>query len=250
MTTDIDPTPSTPDNLIPPDELEFRRRVLSATEQLADLGKDMMERVRELRELDVPAADWVPLVLQHAPPMVQTLYDRYGGFLTGAFDGFFDAVGAGAKTGTEGIVAAMGGALRRDHRSAVAQVAQELNASGAMVQMPDDVGADELHSFEGLRMKRLIDRLFAQAPKLTDASGKPDPTQAPALECHVMLKAGGAVVGSLSVTPEGMLRMLSPNQAKGGKPVMIEHFFDYEQVADIAVFREISATAGSGIITS
>jgi len=43
--------------------------------------------------------------------------------------------------------------------------------------------------------------------------------------------------------------MLCPNQIDR-KPVMVEHFFDYEQISDIAVIREVKTEMGSRIVTS
>jgi hypothetical protein len=112
-------------------------------------------------------------------------------------------------------------------------------------------GTDYTYSWETLRMRAVITRLFAEAPKLTGPDGTPDPKQSPALECTVVLKGGFQLMGALSLTPEGTLRMLCPNEmGRPPRPVMVEHFFDYEQVADIALIREVKASGGSGIITS
>jgi hypothetical protein len=91
------------------------------------------------------------------------------------------------------------------------------------------------------RMKATIDRLFAEAPKLADASGKPRNDQAPALECQLTLKAGLTLAGSLSTTPEGGLRLLSMNVNRETKePVAIETFFDFSDVACISVARKVT----------
>jgi hypothetical protein len=260
--TDTDvPDLQDPQNVIPPTELERRRRVLACIEDLADLSSDIADRIRELRDMGVPAADWMQLLASHAPEVVQSLYQQYGSFVAGAVDGFLDARAAGAKTGMEGMMAAFASSIMRKASapSPIADVAAELAASGAKVTIgapppsgyehPPDLTSDGYYTDQTLRIKRVLDRLFAEAPKLTDASGSPDPTQAPALECHVMLRSGGAIQGALSVTPEGTLRMLCPNQI-GKRPVMVEHFFDYEQIADIALFREVKAGEGPRIITS
>lgn len=230
-----------PNNVIPPNEMEHRRRVIQCISELGDLSKSVADRVRELREMGVPMTDWVPVLVEHGSPVIQGLYHRYGTFVTSALDGLMDAKAAGAKNGVESMLAAILGSASRAGKSPLDNTPEE----------PDDVdtgAAPHCFGFEAVRMKRVIDRLFSDAPKMTDGAGKPDPTQAPALQCHVMLKAGGSIQGALSVTPEGTLRMMAPNQI-GQKPVMVEHFFDYEQVADIAIFREVK-TEGSRIVTS
>lgn len=90
------------------------------------------------------------------------------------------------------------------------------------------------------RIRDTINRLFQEAPKLEDANGKPRGDQAPAIECQIVLKAGMALQGALSVTPEHTLRMLSLNQTQTGEPVMIEHFFDYDQVSAISIPRKVT----------
>lgn len=96
-------------------------------------------------------------------------------------------------------------------------------------------------------MRYVIARLFAEAPKLTDEDGSPRADQAPALECHVVLTSGQQMQGALSTTPEGTLRMMTPNQQIDprtrqpmGLPVMVESFFDYDQVSCIAVVRPVT----------
>lgn len=236
---------SDPDNVVPPNELDRRRRVMACIEELGDLHRDYADRVRELRELGVPATDWLQLLSTHFPEYVQVLYQKYGSLLAGMVDGFLDARAANAKTGVDGLVAAFAGSATRSlSRSTITDYAGA-NAPVAA----HEVALDVCLSFEGMRMQKLVERLFAEAPKMTDGAGNPDPTQAPALQCHVMLKAGGSMQGALSVTPEGTLRMLAMNKVDN-RPVMVEHFFDYEQIADVAIFREVKATEGSRIVTS
>lgn len=238
-------TPSSADNanVIPPTEMDRRRRVLACVEDMADLCKDVFDRASELHVLGVPAADWMNLVAAHGPVSVQQLVGQYGGFFTGFVDGFFDARAAGATTSGEGVMAALAGMATRSVKGPDQVRPERADAKAG------DVSGEEFFSWETMRMKKVLERLFAEAPKMTDGSGKSDATQAPALECHVVLKGGAALHGALSVTPEGTLRLLAPNQV-GQKPVMVEHFFDYEQVADVAVFREVKASEGSRIITS
>jgi hypothetical protein len=253
MSTDTHQPP--PDNVVPPTEIDRRRRVLACTEDLADLIKDAIERTLELHDLGVSARDWVPMVASHGPRAVGALIDQYGGFLYGFIDGFIDARLADAKTGSEGMVAAMVGAVKRsfDAPSDLVQSRPEQIAQLPIAQLPDDIARNCL-GLEASRIRNVLKRLFAEAPKLTGKDGQPVDDQAPALECHVMLKAGGQFSGALSVTPEGTLRLLAMNeiQQRGGpsKAVMVEHFFDYEQIADVALMREVKATEGSRIVTS
>lgn len=90
-------------------------------------------------------------------------------------------------------------------------------------------------------IKKTIDRLLAEAPVLTDASGRVVPGQAPAIECMVMFSGGVPPVrGALSKTPEGNLRMLSPGM-DGERQMMAELFFDYAAVAVIVITRVMAA---------
>lgn len=87
-----------------------------------------------------------------------------------------------------------------------------------------------------------IQRLFKENP-----SALPD--QAPAIECGVMLRGVPiTLLGALSETPEGGLRLLSPDPRQErplpGAPVkMIEQFFDYEDVLVVAVQRNVTVEA-------
>lgn len=105
----------------------------------------------------------------------------------------------------------------------------------------------------GEPMKQLIGRLFEEAPKMTDASGKAMPGQSPAMPDVILtLKCGQQLSGALSTTPEGTLRMMTPNEIQtqhGNKKVMVEQFFDYADVAMIAVLREHPQIATSRIIS-
>jgi len=103
-------------------------------------------------------------------------------------------------------------------------------------------------NYVGKAMYRLIDRLFRdEAPALTDAAGALVPNQTPAIECMVLFQSGGAIRGSLSRTPEGMLRMLSPGQ-EGNQQVLVEQFFDYDAIAAVSLIRRINATPGRIIV--
>ncbi len=103
-------------------------------------------------------------------------------------------------------------------------------------------------------MQRLVARLFAEAPKLLDDKMEPRPDQAPALECNVTLTCGREIAGSLSMTPEGTFRMMSPAQAPddhplAGKLIMLEAFFTIEEISAVTLIRDLTVEkAGSLII--
>ena len=86
-----------------------------------------------------------------------------------------------------------------------------------------------------VKMKKLIRRLFAEAPRMEDAPHN----QAPAVECQIVLKSGYSCIGALSTTPEGLLRFMAiardPSDQK--KVIAAEHFFDYEDLQTIIVPR-------------
>lgn len=97
----------------------------------------------------------------------------------------------------------------------------------------------ETHTIHLDPMRVTIHRLLDEAPR-------PIPDQAPAVECAVMLRGGGAPIrGVLSETREGMLRMLCPYLDQRGQPVMpaslVEHFFLYSDVMVVAVIRTVTA---------
>ncbi len=88
-----------------------------------------------------------------------------------------------------------------------------------------------------------IQRLFKENPS-------PLPDQAPAIECGVMLRGLPVTLeGSLSETPEGGLRLLTPDPRqerpiKPGTPVkMIEQFFDYKDVMVVGIRRQVTLDA-------
>ena len=91
-------------------------------------------------------------------------------------------------------------------------------------------------------MRRTIERLFKEAPPLTDAEGVLKGPQAPAMKCAIMFRSGAQVEGVLSTTPEGGLRIAVPNKMKTGRgevPVIVEQFFDYGDVTAIARVCEL-----------
>lgn len=106
-------------------------------------------------------------------------------------------------------------------------------------------------------MELVLARLFAEAPKLEDASGNSVAGQAPALQCHIVLRPGVTLQGVLSQTPEGMLRMLTPTQIpdptggrNGARTVLAEQFFHVSDVVAVAIERPVTASPGSRIHTT
>lgn len=123
--------------------------------------------------------------------------------------------------------------------SVIASASSGINQVG--VAIPNDVeGAYTIHERP---MTATIKRLLAEAPA-------PLPNQAPAVECGVMFPGGAQFMGSLSETPEGGLRMLSPaqQQTQRGVVQMVEQFFDHADVMVIALKREVKLESASGII--
>jgi len=86
------------------------------------------------------------------------------------------------------------------------------------------------------------------------ASTSPIPDQAPAIECAVVLRGmSSTIVGALSETPEGGLRLLSPIVDDGSYPrrgeiPMVEQFFDYGDVLVFAVRRSVKIDASQSPI--
>ncbi len=92
-------------------------------------------------------------------------------------------------------------------------------------------------------MTIVIDRLFNEAPKMKNPDGSVDKTQKPALECHVLLRGcPEPLYGSLSLSPEGAMKMLCPATVDN-KPRLLEHHFEVDDILDIMVVREVKAEA-------
>ncbi len=92
----------------------------------------------------------------------------------------------------------------------------------------------------------VINRLLAES---STTSTSPLPPQAPAVECVVMLRGTGHPIrGVLSRTPEGFLRMMSPEQDEQRRPFFVEQFFDDADVVAIALRRDITATESRVIV--
>ena len=102
----------------------------------------------------------------------------------------------------------------------------------------------------------IIKMLLDEAPKLQNRDGSPDATQAAAVMCHVVLRGQmQPLFGSLSLHPLGVLRMLTPSKVQHPgeqtpRDILLEQFFDVDDVQSVMVEREVKATPGSRIITS
>lgn len=88
-------------------------------------------------------------------------------------------------------------------------------------------------------MKTLINRLLQEATSLESSIPATIRDASLFLECQVVLKGGYAMAGVLTTTPEDTLRLLAPGKKAGGGEVMIDHYFDYDDVLTIAIGREI-----------
>jgi hypothetical protein len=102
-------------------------------------------------------------------------------------------------------------------------------------------------------MRETVERLFAEAPKLTNTDGSPQDGQAPAMECMVMMRSGAVISGVMSVTKDGALRMLTQGtrNSNGSRqvPILVEQFFDFSDVMMVAVERQVTASPLSTLIT-
>lgn len=230
------------------DDIAKRRRVLQLTEELADLMGDVGERVRELKaDLYVATNDIVDLTFESLPPKVR---DAIHGVPFAANIDLLYMMLTGPKVAD---VAGRGSALEEwihEHGAGMPEMGDVLSSLGdaarSMASNPN------LHR---PKMEVLIERLFAEAPKLEGSDGKPVEGQAPALQCHIMLRPGHTLQGALSITKEGMLRMLTPTeipdpQTRRTKTVLAEQFFDYDDVVAIVLERDVKMSTGSRIHTS
>lgn len=109
------------------------------------------------------------------------------------------------------------------------------------------------------KMHEVIDRLLAAAPKLEPGPGQPPDPQTPAMQAQVVLRNGYQVMGALSTTPEGALRLLTVAQGQDpsnptARPVAItaEHFFDYDDVVAVILVAKLEQSSirpvGGGLI--
>lgn len=115
----------------------------------------------------------------------------------------------------------------------------------------DQFPADAYHLDGDSAMKRVIGRLFKEAPKLEDAKGKLVPGQAPAMECSIALTGGMQLAGILSTTPEGALRMAFPSTNPDTRErVLAISYFDAENVIAVSVASELPRFTGASKIVT
>jgi hypothetical protein len=124
----------------------------------------------------------------------------------------------------------------------VCESVEEMLGHLAIIDWPTPDTAEQ-SAGQPAAIRATIQRLFRENPS-------PLPAQAPAIECGVMLRGVPVtLMGSLSETPEGGLRLLSPDPSqerpiRPGTPMkMVEQFFDYEDVMVVAVRRQVTMDA-------
>lgn len=97
-------------------------------------------------------------------------------------------------------------------------------------------------------MRKLIDRLFSEAPKLENPDGTAVQGQAPALpEVAVHLASGHEMQGVLSMTPEGVFKMMSI-ASQGHHRIMLEQFFGIEDIDCVGLVRRAEPAQASLIV--
>lgn len=273
-----DTTVDAPGSTTPPDELGHRRRVAALGEDIADLLKDLVDRGKEYRELGVPAREWLQEVGKNlsAKPArilgwlsdyVAPVIDIGIGFLDGRNldEAMVDAFHAGASLGgpqAQPTVSIDPSRMSLSKAREFARIVvdgsppldpdpQWLDPTQALVNLAqcflgyDAELLDNAETPQTIRMRKVIDRLFADAPT-KNAAGE---DQRPAIEAHVILRGMTApLLGILSTTPEGVLHLGTPTQHNGAT-VLIEQFFDYSDVVAVTVFRDVKVTAAPRIIT-
>jgi hypothetical protein len=226
--------------MITEDELTKKRRVAALTTELADAVASATRAIGALRqECDLSSRTIIRQTLQGLrtvfPREMETLHN-------------------------ESMIDAMSGLM--ELLEVVLQADADDNAVGRRV-----IGmmeGDPMFAGVVAKMESAIDRFGTSVPagasppkppcwatiqRLFKENPSPLPDQAPAIECGVMLRGVPVtLLGSLSETREGGLRLLSPDptqeRPRPGMPVkMIEQFFDYEDVMVVAVRRAVTMEA-------
>jgi hypothetical protein len=260
------------DNVIPETEMARRRRVFQLVDDLGELCRIASDRITELDDLEVPGRDWVAMVVERSDNEIakQMLGN---GLLQLGLGGFAEVMVAHRRDGKDKALAKLVSLTKTlglpddlvqkiFSGDASDEELLEGGVKHSMSQRPRDIVtipggidcdstpymvANMVDTFAAARMKLVIDRLLAEAPKLETPGKGPDADQVPAVQAHVVTRAGAAMFGALSKTPEGGLRLMAPNKANG-KDVLVEHFFDYGDVVEVAIMREM--TASSHIVSS
>lgn len=243
----------TPNNVVPPEEIARRRRVNQITDDITAMLKGLRHHAAEYELLGVATREWIPMLIDDNSRVADIYYGS--AVLQRSVPLLVDVILAIAdgKSPSEAMtdeLAKIGSTARRDDDDDddgdeggfdLTTLLPLLFAVFSRQQPNSEASADRL------RMLTMLEQLFAAAPKLRNADGVVDDTQAPAVEATVVLRCGASMQGALSMTPQGGLRMLSPNQ-QNGKPVLVEHFFVLSEVSDIAIIRPM--TMSSSIIRS
>jgi hypothetical protein len=92
-------------------------------------------------------------------------------------------------------------------------------------------------------MRDVVSRLFDEASKERGNAPGEDADQAPSMEATVVLRGlQQPLSGSLSTTPEGGLRLMTPIPDKSGNIIigMAEQFFDVADLVAVMLQRKVT----------
>jgi hypothetical protein len=130
------------------------------------------------------------------------------------------------------------------------QLVPAMRASGENLSDEAREFFSDLAGVSGLSPQAQMRPVEASLRRALAEATSPLPDQTPAIECAVMFFGGASIMGVLSETPEGGLRMLSPNPdpnarraCAAGEVAMTEQFFGYDDVLMFGVTRIISMQA-------
>ncbi len=246
-------TPS-PDNVVPETEMARRRHVHELADKIADGLTTLGSGLLKLRnEMGLPMPEIVQLITARTPPGLMEQLQRLQESVEGDFEKYLDDhVGHGPTASTFPFPMPPG-YVPSDPEAAADREQVLRDAHERSVRSCDDLSGVR-------RMRMVIDRLFDEAPKLTDGAGKPVEGQAPALQVHLVMRANiPPIQGVLSKSPEGLLRLMTPDEvpdtSPGARPntkrrIFMEQFFDYSDVVSICIEREIKAVPRGGLFST
>jgi hypothetical protein len=104
-----------------------------------------------------------------------------------------------------------------------------------LLRQQDERKRAETAANPALQMKEVVRELLEAA-----AATAPEGDTA-AIQCQVLLRTVGPVIGSLKTTSRSeVLQMLAPGMSPEKKPVMAELYFTYDDIVTIAVQREVN----------
>lgn len=279
MTTETtDTPPSSQEGVVSEEEFGRRRLIAQCTKNLYDNILDIGAQIRYLDGGDIALKDWWFKFLEQLPDRVASSSILRGPLFPHLLHALVPLMEGDNETFHARVRAALPHALATGFKLDTSGLSAALPAFASMLD-PDDsemdseysvkeVLTDKFHEVDGdvhaMRMRRTIARLFDGAPKMIGPDGTPDPTQAPALDCMIVLRGSiPPLAGVLSTTPEGGLRLASPTEIedpeapaplhprapKATKKVIAEQFFDYSDVVAIVVQRDVKASASSPLIS-